>query len=441
MSSSRLNLVRKRAKNLYNKYNLSVPVDLNYIISQKNIKLKYIENFYGIDGWCCLQKSPPEIVINTEITYEPRRRFTIAHEIGHICIPWHTGVDYCSVDDPYVKIQGEKMINTQELEANTFASELLMPSDWLISNFELNTEDLSDLVNSICKTANTSFMACFYALENVLPEGDIFLVKTGQGEFWKPFHSANTGSISVPILNIVKFYDYICFWKKSFSISQYNVIHYKILPSPNLDTLNHIYISCKSNFEKFIFDLSNHEPIRLIPYLYNIINSLDDKYYLVVKIKDFYFKHIRSKDTLLRIRNHDYYDIDDIYSYIKCNFLEYGKVNFSNDSCLLWVKESWRGDEKDFVFQNPQDLLKKIVSEIFKDDLQNAKHMLHSINGVMSTINNESIKQSLSREQMFHFARLRFETDSKYEQFVLHHCYEQYLSCKITSLIRRNTSN
>ena len=69
----------------------------------------------GIDGLTHLQESPPIIELNTEITFEARRRFTLAHEIGHICIPWHSGITVCSLDDPSYKVQGQTLINTQEL--------------------------------------------------------------------------------------------------------------------------------------------------------------------------------------------------------------------------------------------------------------------------------------------------------------------------------------
>lgn len=146
MEINRLTLVRKRALNLYKKYSLSVPVDLQKILDEKNIILIYKENPVGMDGLTHLQESPPIIELNTEITFEPRRRFTLAHEIGHICIPWHTGITVCSLDDPSYKVQGQTLINTQELEANTFASELLMPTPWIQSNFNLIDFEMEELI-------------------------------------------------------------------------------------------------------------------------------------------------------------------------------------------------------------------------------------------------------------------------------------------------------
>lgn len=184
---NRMEMVRNRARQLHKKYNLSVPVNLDTVISSKNIALEYKENKFGIDGWCELKTAQPKIVINSEIWFEPRRRFTLAHEIGHICIPWHTGVNCCVLNDPYVQIEEQKLIDSQEEEANTFASELLMPTDWLTSKFDLDTKDLKALINNIRNTANTSIMASFYALAHVLPNGNMFMIRTNRDVVWRAF--------------------------------------------------------------------------------------------------------------------------------------------------------------------------------------------------------------------------------------------------------------
>jgi len=55
-----------------------------------------------------------------------RRRFTIAHEIGHLVLhaPGATGAVFCRVVDP-----AEPAARPIEREANRFAAELLMPED------------------------------------------------------------------------------------------------------------------------------------------------------------------------------------------------------------------------------------------------------------------------------------------------------------------------
>lgn len=427
---NRLSLVRKRASNLYKKYELSVPVDLDTILQKRHIEISYEENQVGIDGLCQLQKIPPKIILNSEINFEPRQRFTLAHEIGHICIPWHTGVDLCSLDDPYVKIQEQRMVNTQELEANTFASELLMPTEWLKQTFELDTDDLSDLVRQISKAAKTSFMACFYALENVLPAGNLFFVKKETNEFWKPFYSVDTNCFYISPIDATSFYDKTSYWKKEFQISSYQVIHYKISPCPNLSTLNSVYIECNSNIEELLTAIAGGDTISSIPYIDTILNTLSDKFYVVIKIGN-YVRHFRPNDTAIRMHCENYYDIESLYDYIQQYFIDFGRIDFAPESCLLWVKEHRRTNSTPNVNTNPNELLKRIVDEIY--DPQIAHHMLQSINGVMAGIN--SSHKTASAEELYHFAKVRYETDPHYKQFSEHHLFEQYISGKVSRLI------
>lgn len=59
---------------------------------------------------------------------ETRRRFTIAHELGHWvcqCLEGHTAPIYCRAED----IGGDPAAKQLEREANVFAAELLMPEE------------------------------------------------------------------------------------------------------------------------------------------------------------------------------------------------------------------------------------------------------------------------------------------------------------------------
>lgn len=72
------------------------------------------------------EQARPTIYINSDCP-ETRQRFTLAHEVGHIIIPWHTGtvvshLEPGSDDDEYWLM---------EQQANRFAAELLMPTEWL----------------------------------------------------------------------------------------------------------------------------------------------------------------------------------------------------------------------------------------------------------------------------------------------------------------------
>lgn len=63
-----------------------------------------------------------KITVNSDTKYEPRKRFSIAHEIGHYLLD-HNKVHYDNPGTLDCYRQGN-----QEAEANEFASELLMPT-------------------------------------------------------------------------------------------------------------------------------------------------------------------------------------------------------------------------------------------------------------------------------------------------------------------------
>ncbi|KVC72367.1 ImmA/IrrE family metallo-endopeptidase [Burkholderia ubonensis] len=71
--------------------------------------------------------------INTnQNSYEPRRRFTLAHEIGHFCMHRVEGrLEF--VDDKSTMSRSESYWTRHESEANNFAAELLMPAQLIRS--------------------------------------------------------------------------------------------------------------------------------------------------------------------------------------------------------------------------------------------------------------------------------------------------------------------
>ena len=73
---------------------------------------------------------PPKLILNTSSTrLETRKRFTIAHEIGHLQIPWHWGTIACHIDEGDTSVSDDQHLH--EAQAQRFASELLMPTAWM----------------------------------------------------------------------------------------------------------------------------------------------------------------------------------------------------------------------------------------------------------------------------------------------------------------------
>ncbi len=112
---------------LVNDYGLAFPFNLQEVLNVLGIIYsdEPLEKEY--DGKITISSDEIKIVTNANTLYESRKRFTIAHEIGH----WK--LHFC--DDPYRTIDCEaKNIgafskNLIEYEADLFASEFLLPTE------------------------------------------------------------------------------------------------------------------------------------------------------------------------------------------------------------------------------------------------------------------------------------------------------------------------
>jgi hypothetical protein len=98
-----------------------------------------------------------------------RRRLTIAHELGHLMLPWHAG-QALACDTPTAWYEA----GSTESEANEFAAELLMPSAWIRDNVE-RAQSISELL-ALTEVANTSAQSLCIAVARVLPPGHIWAI-------------------------------------------------------------------------------------------------------------------------------------------------------------------------------------------------------------------------------------------------------------------------
>ncbi|MGE4215401.1 MAG: ImmA/IrrE family metallo-endopeptidase [Anaerotignaceae bacterium] len=74
------------------------------------------------DGFIVFSKGKKEIFLNDKVNNRNRRRFTLAHELGHGILNHDIGIVH------YRNSEVDSDIDTQELEANVFARDILMPS-------------------------------------------------------------------------------------------------------------------------------------------------------------------------------------------------------------------------------------------------------------------------------------------------------------------------
>ena len=170
------------ARKLYEEFGLDSPKDFTIedLIYARDIILeeKIISN---ADGRIVFGKLKTKISINSEIKYVGRRRFTLAHELGHFEL--HHNVN-THLDDNALTLDYFKQGN-QEYEANQFATELLMPEKEFIDYIK-GKRFSPDLLRNIADYFQTSITSSvFRYLE--LGQHPIFLFhcKDGKVIYWK----------------------------------------------------------------------------------------------------------------------------------------------------------------------------------------------------------------------------------------------------------------
>ncbi|NLL07327.1 MAG: ImmA/IrrE family metallo-endopeptidase [Clostridiaceae bacterium] len=132
--------------------NLAPPVDIYGICDSYDIKVCF-EDICTAEAFLVVTSRRKSIIINErKILYMPRQRFTIAHEVGHLFIPWHTSQCAC------YKIGNFDTSNATENEADMFASELLIPTASLIPKIEGRIITL-ELIKELAQEYNVSLGA------------------------------------------------------------------------------------------------------------------------------------------------------------------------------------------------------------------------------------------------------------------------------------------
>lgn len=124
-----MNKVVSAVQNLYNECGITDPLELpiETIISSKNILIKE-EQIDGAEGRIIMKEHFGIITINSSIDFYPKKRFILAHELGHFELHRHFKKGF-SDNDETLNHSSQPYFSQEEIEANEFAAEFLMPSE------------------------------------------------------------------------------------------------------------------------------------------------------------------------------------------------------------------------------------------------------------------------------------------------------------------------
>jgi IrrE N-terminal-like domain len=161
------------ARRLVDREKLRPPVDV-VAIARKFARVEHLRLPVDVDGVCLNLKRrghQPRILVNIAGRSKERIRFTLAHELGHVIIPWHTGsiVDTIDIDHGRADLH----YATLEAEANRFASELLMPADWVKEKIEEFTCP-PDAIRHVASSAEVSLQAAMICVHSCHGPGIVY---------------------------------------------------------------------------------------------------------------------------------------------------------------------------------------------------------------------------------------------------------------------------
>ena len=147
--------IQQHAVKLLDELNIkTLPIDPFHIVEKLDVVFKEAPLPEGKWGTTLKKAARPLIIISNSIGNQDRKRFTLAHELGHLRIPHHQSEKYeCFYWD--IAEEG-KTKNEQEREANEFAAELLMPMSWFAKDAE--NEDLTaEAIQKLADKYHSSF--------------------------------------------------------------------------------------------------------------------------------------------------------------------------------------------------------------------------------------------------------------------------------------------
>lgn len=152
----------------------SAPVDIEAIAKRCGISVEQTDLGEDISGVLVVRGENATIAYSSN-QGDQRKRFTIAHEIGHYALHRNLENDTVFVDrDFIVKYRSNKIYSEvemrQEREANAFAASLLMPKEFIYE--ELNKESIkylteTDVIVELARVFNVSIPAMTFRLTNL----------------------------------------------------------------------------------------------------------------------------------------------------------------------------------------------------------------------------------------------------------------------------------
>jgi Zn-dependent peptidase ImmA (M78 family) len=161
-----LSLAISRANTIIQDLQIRYPseIDINGISMERGAYVRE-RNLDGAEAWLVRKGDRAIITINNRIHEPGRKRFAVAHELGHFELHHDSQLEICSDEDMYAWNRNK----SQEIEANEFASCLLMP-EVIFAHYMRREAPNMDRVSELSGEFGTTLTATALRYAQLSPE-------------------------------------------------------------------------------------------------------------------------------------------------------------------------------------------------------------------------------------------------------------------------------
>lgn len=164
------------ARRLSSREGLSPPVDAVDVL-RRFAAVEWDTIPFNVDGLVLHRPHKPLVILKIGARGKNRERFTAAHELGHIVMPWQAGTISCQPESR-LSTDGSEYRDI-EFEANQFAGELLAPQMWIKNRLDLE-QDLAKQLVSLSDICGVSPMVVAFSAAQVLEDCFIFMTRDNE---------------------------------------------------------------------------------------------------------------------------------------------------------------------------------------------------------------------------------------------------------------------
>jgi len=173
MTLRRNTRIQQQAKALLDRLGIDAPpVPVERIAKELNASLRFSPLDDQLSGMVYVKDGQPIIGVNA-LHHPNRQRFTIGHEIGHLILHRAEIMREIHVDKGFPMLMRDSVssagVSEIEIEANTFAAELLMPAPFLARSLDGDPIDIDDdgAVSALAKEYKVSPSVMRFRLGNL----------------------------------------------------------------------------------------------------------------------------------------------------------------------------------------------------------------------------------------------------------------------------------